>query len=86
MLNELYGDYKPKPLILIESYEEVLRALETAPNADYDLTGMMGSHNDLQVLEAILTIASHHDRSFDDHIIFIPLDLERSVDLLKLNM
>lgn len=82
----MYGNYRPQPLILIESYEEAVRALKTEPNAGYDLTGMMGSHSDLQVLEVLLTIAIRRTDQYANQIVFIPLDLERSVDLLEVYM
>lgn len=78
--------YSPHPLILIENYGDLRRAIAEEPNAGFDLTGMMGSYSDLEMLSAILEIAAKRTAHSFDQIVFIPLDLERSVDLLEVYM
>lgn len=62
------------------------RAIGRVPNAGFDLTGMMGSYSDLEMLLAILEITANRTSNSSKQIVFIPLDLERSVDLLEVYM
>lgn len=47
---------------------------------------MMGSYSDLEMLLAILEITANRTSNSSKQIVFIPLDLERSVDLLEVYM